>query len=295
MKNFEYRKVSTLEEAFHLLARHQERARILAGGTDLLVKMRHKILAPELLIDLKGIPGLAEIRFDSANGLRLGALVSIHALETSPLVKEKFGIIAQSASSLGSYQIRTRATLGGNLGNASPAADMVPGLISLTAKAKIAGRNGERLIPLEELFAGPGKTRLQCGEILTEVQIPTPPAATGFHYAKHSIRKAMDLAVVGVAVALSIIPGKDLCSEAKIALGAVSPIPMRASKAEDFLRGQKVDEISISRAAFLAAEEARPVSDIRASSEYRKEMVRVLTQRTLHQVWKTLGGGRTIR
>src|SRR4030042_5568551 len=166
MKNFEYRKVSTLEEAFYLLAKHQERASILAGGTGLLVKMRHKILAPELLIDLKGIPGLDEIRFDSAYGLRLGALTTIRALEASPLVKEKFGIIAQSASFLGSYQIRTRATLGGNLGNASPAADMVPGLISLAAKDKIDGRNGERLIPLDELFAGPGKTRLQCGEIL---------------------------------------------------------------------------------------------------------------------------------
>lgn len=292
MKNFEYRKVSTLEEAFLLLEKHQERAIILAGGTDLLVKMRHKILAPELLIDLKGIPGLDEIRFDSVNVLHLGALTSIHALETSPLIKEKFGIIAQSASSLASYQIRTRATLGGNLCNASPAADMIPGLISLAAQAKITGQNGERLIPLEDFFVGPGKTRLQRGEILTEVQIPNPPASTGFHYAKHSIRKAMDLAVVGVAVVISIIPGKDVCSGVKIALGAVGPKPMRASKAEDFLRGQKVDESVISRAAFLAAEEARPVSDIRASGEYRKEMVRVVTERALKQAWTNLWEGR---
>ena len=288
MKDFEYQKVSMAEEAFHLLEMHGKRACILAGGTDLLVKMRHKILNPEFLIDLKGIPGLDGIRYEPATGLRLGALTSIHSLETSPVIKERFGIISQAASSLGSYQIRCRATLGGNLCNASPAADMIPGLISLGAKAKISCKSGDRLLPLGDLFAGPGRTNLRPGEILMEVQVSPPPTPFGFHYHKHTIRKAMDLAVVGVAVFFSSDPNRKKCLDARIVLGAVGPIPVQANRAEACLRGHRVDERLISRAALLAAEEAQPISDIRASGEYRREMVRVLTHRTLKQAWTNL-------
>lgn len=293
MKNFEYQKVFTLEEAFHLLEKHGQRARILAGGTDLLVKMRQKVLDPEILIDLKGVPGLGEIQYKPATGLHVGSLTFIHSLETSSVIKEKFGMISQAASSLGSYQVRCRATLGGNLCNASPAADMIPGLISLGAKAKISSRSGDRLLLLEEFFAGPGRTNLRPGEILIEVQVPNPPGPMGFHYTKHSIRKAMDLAVVGVAVTLFPTPGKDRCSEARIGLGAVGPIPMRASRAEKYLRGQKPEEEIIAQAARLTSEEAQPISDIRASGEYRREMVRVLTDRALKQAWMNLLEGRT--
>ena len=295
MKNFEYQKASTLEEVFHLLKTHGRGASILAGGTDLLVKMRHEILDPKILIDLKGVPGLDEIRYEASTGLRLGALTSIHSLETSPLVKEKFGVISQAASSLGSYQVRCRATLGGNLCNASPAADMIPALISLGAKAKLSCKDGDRLLPLEDFFAGPGRNSLCPGEILIDVQVPNPPAPTGFHYTKHSIRKAMDLAVVGVAVALSLNPGKDLCSEAKIALGAVGPIPLRALRAEKILRGEKLEEKIVAQAALLSSEEAQPITDIRASSEYRREMIRVLTYRALKKVLENLCPGRTIQ
>jgi carbon-monoxide dehydrogenase medium subunit len=294
MRNFEYRKVSTLEEAFHLLETHGREARILAGGTDLLVQMRHGLLGPKILIDLKGVPGLDEIRYEAPTGLRLGALTLIHALETDPLVKEKFGIISQAASSLGSYQVRCRATLGGNLCNASPAADMVPALISLGAKAKLSCRNGDRFLPLEDFFAGPGRNRLRPGEILIDVQVPNPPPApAGFHHTKHSTRKAMDLAVVGVAVAFSSDSRREKCADVKIALGAVGPVPFRATGAENRLRGERVDEDLISQAAFRAAEEAQPISDIRASGEYRREMVRVLTHRTLKQAWMNLLRGRT--
>jgi aerobic carbon-monoxide dehydrogenase medium subunit len=295
MKNFEYQKASTLEEVFHLLETHGRGASMLAGGTDLLIKMRHEILNPKILIDLKGVPGLDGIRYEAATGLRLGALTSIQSLETSPLVKEKFGVISQAASSLGSYQVRCRATLGGNLCNASPAADMIPALISLGAKAKLSCKSGDRLLPLEDFFAGPGRNNLRPGEILIEVQVPNPPTPTGFHYTKHSIRKAMDLAVVGVAVALSLSPGKDRCSEAKIVLGAVSPIPMRALGAENFLRGEKLGEKVIAQAALLSSEEAQPITDIRASSEYRREMTRVLTYRALKKVWENLCPGGTIQ
>ncbi|MFH1758224.1 MAG: xanthine dehydrogenase family protein subunit M [Pseudomonadota bacterium] len=293
MREFEYRKVSTLQDAFRLLEEHGEGARILAGGTDLLVKMRNRILTPRLLIDLKGVPDLEAISYDPESGLRIGALTTIHRMETSPLLREKFGVIAQAASSLGSYQIRCRATLGGNLCNASPAADMIPCFISLGAKAEIAGPKRERFLPLEDFFAAPGRTHLRPGEILTAVQVPQLSELTGTHYAKHSIRKAMDLAVVGVAVALSFDLGRERCSDAKIALGAVGPIPFRATRAESCLRSQRMDEELISQAALLASEEAQPISDIRASGEYRKEMVRVVTHRALKQAWTNLLEGRT--
>jgi carbon-monoxide dehydrogenase medium subunit len=293
MKGFEYRKVGSLEEAFRLLQEYGEKAKILAGGTDLFIRMRNQNLQAEILIDLKGIPGMDQVSYDPAAGLRIGALASIHRLETSSLLKEKFGVIAQGAASLGSYQIRCRATVGGNICNASPAADMIPGLISLGAKLKIAGPNGERILPLEGFFAGPGRTNFRTGEILTGVQVPPLPGPTGFHYTKHSIRKAMDLAVVGVAVTLSLNPPRDRFEEVKIALGAVSPVPMRAITAENCLKGQKLDEGIISRAALLASEEVQPVTDIRASGEYRREMVRVLTYRALKQAWADLLEGRT--
>jgi carbon-monoxide dehydrogenase medium subunit len=293
MKSFEYRKVLTLEEASRLFQEYGEGAKVLAGGTDLFIKIRNQSLQPGILIDLKGIPEMDRVSYDSAAGLRIGALASIHRLETSSLLRERYGVIAQGAASLGSFQIRCRATLGGNIGNASPAADMVPGLISLGARVKIVSPGGERFLPLEGLFVGPGRTNLRAGEILTEVQVPPLAGPTGFHYTKHSIRNAMDLAVVGVAVALSRNPQKKRCEEAKIALGAVGPVPMRATKAENYLKGQELDEGLISRAALLASEEAQPISDIRASGEYRRAMVRVITQRALWQAWKNLTVGET--
>jgi carbon-monoxide dehydrogenase medium subunit len=283
MKSFGYQKVFILEEAFRLLDQYQDKARILAGGTDLLVKIRHSILSPEILIDIKEIPGLDEIRYDPAAGLQIGALASIHSLETSPVIKEKYGVISQAAGSLGSFQIRARATLGGNLCNVSPHGDMAPCLISLGARVKIAGKKEDRLVPLEEFFIGPGITDLRPGEILAAVQLPIPLPFTGCIYIKHSIRRAMDLAVVGVAVALSADSEKVKCQEVKIALGAVGPIPLRAKRAESRLWGQKLDEFSISEASRIASEEVQPISDIRASSEYRREMVRVITERALKQ------------
>ena len=283
MKSFGYQKVFTLEEAFRLLDQYPDKARILAGGTDLLVKIRHSILSPELLIDIKEIPGLDEIRYDPAAGLQIGALASIHRLETSAVIKEKYGVIAQAAGSLASLQVRTRATLGGNLCNVSPHGDMAPCLLSLGAKVKIAGKKEDRLVPLEEFFVGPGITDLRPGEILAAVQLPLPLPFTGCTYIKHTIRKAMDLAVVGVAVALSADSERVKCREVKIALGAVGPIPLRAKRAENRLRGQKLDDFSISEVSRIASEEVQPISDIRASGEYRREMVRVITERALKQ------------
>ena len=168
---------------------------------------------------------------------------------------------------------------------------MIPGLISLGGKVKILSKTGERFLPLEDFFAGAGRSNLRPGEILTEIQVPNLPTLTGSRYAKHTIRKAMDLAFVGVAVTLSSGQSPNQCKEVRIALGAVGPVPLRATEAEIFLRGRKVDDDSISRAALLASEQAKPITDVRASGEYRKEMVRVLTYRAIKQVWDSLGRG----
>jgi carbon-monoxide dehydrogenase medium subunit len=281
MKNFGYQKVFTMEEAFRLLEQYPDKARILAGGTDLLVKVRQNILSPELLIDIKEIPGLDEIRYNTTAGLQIGALTSIRKLETSPVIKENFGIITEAAASLASFQVRTRATLGGNLCKLSPHGDMAPCLMSLGARVKIAGKKEDRLVPLENFFVGPGKTELRSNEILAAVQVPIPLPFTACIYIKHSIRKSMDLAVVSVAVALSTDSKKVKCQEVKIVLGAVDFIPLRAKRAESGLRGQKLDEFSISEASRIASEEIRPISDIRGSGEYRKEILRVITERAL--------------
>ncbi len=288
MNPFEYRKISNLEEAFTLLDQYGDRASILAGGTDLLVKMRHKSLRPDLLIDLKGIPGLDQIRYDPSVGLHIGALTTIHSLEDSPLIQDHFQGIAQAAGSLGSYQVRCRATLGGNICNASPAADMVPVLLALEAQAKIAGKKEERWMPLEKIFAGPGRTHLQAGDLLLEIHIPQTGGPVLTRYTKHGIRQAMDLTIASVAVALWPAAEKTVCFQARLALGSVGPVALRAYKAEELLRGQKLDEKVISRVAELASEEARPITDIRGSAEYRREMVQVLTRRLLTKTWMDL-------
>ncbi len=283
MKNFIYKKLPTLEEVCSLLSQDPAKTKILAGGTELLVKMKSKLLEPEIIIDLKGISGLDEIGYDQNEGLTIGPLATFQSLETSKIIQEKFGVISETAGQFGSTQIRNLATLGGHLCNASPASDMAPCLISLGATIEIMGSEGKRWVPLEEFFTGPGKTVLKKGEILTSVQVPNIPEKTGCVYMKHSLRKAMDMAIVGVATAITLDKGKERIEEIKIVLGAVSPIPMRAQKAEDRLRGKRIDKVSIEEASRLASEEARPITDLHGSAEYRKEMVRVITKKSIRQ------------
>lgn len=283
MKNFIYKKVLTVEDAFLLLSEYKEKARILAGGTELLVKMKQKQLEPEILIDIKEIGALGGIQYDEKGGLIIGALASIRSIEVSKIIQEKFKVISEAAGFIGSIQNRNLATLGGNLCNASPAAEMAPCLMSLGTRVKVIGREKERWIPLEEFFTGPGQTVLKNGEILASIQVPNISPRTGCVYMKHSLRKAMDLAMVSVAVALTLDSTKKKCQEIKIVLGAVAPVSIRAQKAEERLRGKKIDYASIEEASRLAAKEARPISDLHGSAQYRKEMVRVITERSINQ------------
>lgn len=282
MKNFQYKKVFTLEEACRLLGQPEGKAKVLAGGTDILAKVKHRVLDPEMMVDIKEIPGLNKIRYDQKEGLILGALVSIRGIEISKVIQEKFRVISEAAGMLGSLQIRHRGTLGGNICNASPAADMAPCLIAMGAKARIVGDGKVREVPLEDFFTGPGMTVLRPNEILREIWVPNVEGRVGDAYVKHTLRKAMDLAIVGVAVRLRL-DDKDKCTDVKIVLGAVAPTPVRAREAENQLRGKKISDVLIEEASNHASEASRPITDVRGTAGYRKEMVKVMVRRALQQ------------
>jgi carbon-monoxide dehydrogenase medium subunit len=281
MIRFEYLEPATLAEAVSLLGRHAGRASVLAGGTDLLVEIKEQLRRPDYVVNIKRIAGIDAFAYDEKDGLRIGALVTARTLETSPLVLQKYPGLAQAARELGSIQIRNRATLVGNVCRASPSADTLPPLLADHARARIFGPRGERSIALEDFFTGPGQTRLQPDELVTELILPPPPAHTGKVYIKHGRRKAMELATVGVAVSLTLDHGA--CREISIVLGAVAPVPLRAGEAERILRGNKLEPLVIEKAAEAAMRESRPISNVRASAEYRREMVAVLTRRALRQ------------
>jgi carbon-monoxide dehydrogenase medium subunit len=280
---FEYLEAKTVKEACSLLSQYKDKARLIAGGTDLLVAARRRKITPLYVINIKTIPNLDYITADG-KGLQIGALATLSDIESSPLIRDGFPIIADSAHQVGTPQIRNVGTIGGNLCNAAPSADMAPALIGLGAKAKLKGVKGERTVALEDFFTGPGETVLKTGEMLIEIQVPNPPPHTGGIYLKLPARTAIDLAVVGVAVVVKLDAKGANIVDAKIVLGAVAPTPIRARKAEDIIKGKAVNEELIEKAAQVAAEEAKPISDVRGSAGYRKEMVRVLTNRAIRQV-----------
>jgi carbon-monoxide dehydrogenase medium subunit len=279
MRPFEYFEPTTLTETVALLGQYNGRASVLAGGTDLLVEIKEKIRRPDYVVNIKKLPGLNQLTYDELAGLKIGALVTTRAVETSPLVRTNYPALAQAASELGSIQVRNRATVAGNICRASPSADTPPPLIAAGASVRLFGPAGERVILLEDFFTGPGQTVRARDELLVEIIVPPPPPHTGRLYLKHGRRKAMELATVGVAVSLTL--DQDRCQEARIVLGAVAPTPIRARQAEATLTGVVIDGRLIERAAEIAMNESRPISDVRSSAGYRREMVKVLTSRAL--------------
>jgi len=282
LPRFEYLTPKTIAEALSLLSQYKERAKVIAGGTDVLPKLkRRETKAPEYIIDLKGIRDLDYIEYDDSGGLRLGALATIHAVETSPIIQERFSVLFHAAESMASTQVRNRGTIAGNICNAVPSADTAPALLTLEARLRLAGQSGERIVNVEDFFTGPNETVLTDEEILQEIHVPNLPPHSRGRYLKLTPRRSMDLAMVGVAVV--VVADDGICSDIRIALGAVAPTPIRARQAENIVRGQKLSEELIERAAWRAAEECRPISDHRASAEYRREMVKVLTKRAINQ------------
>jgi aerobic carbon-monoxide dehydrogenase medium subunit len=279
---FEIYQPASIEEAREIHAHYGPGGYFLAGGTDLVIAIKEKGLAPRYVVDLKRIPSISGICENPADGsLVIGALTTMRELETSRVINKRFPFLSQSAAEVGSIQIRNRATIGGNIANATPSADVVPALLVLKAQVKIFSANGENQVPLESVFLAPGKTIMTPGDILTEIIIPPAPANLRGEYIKFSPREMMDLAYVGVAVAIVIEGNDKVCREAQIALGAVSPVPMRARKAEAVLIDHVINEEIAQRAGEIASAECSPISDVRASAEYRRHMVRVNTKRAI--------------
>ncbi len=276
MKPFEYFAPETVGEACEILATHDGSARVVAGGTDLLLKMKAGKLAPKVVVNIKRLPDLRGIA-TLQSLISIGALTTLEQLRLSPLIREHYPALAAAAATMASAQIRNLATLGGNLCNAAPSADLAPILMALEAVVRIVGPDGERRAPLEEFFTGPGATALSRGELLVAVEVP-PPVGPAL-YLKHAPRECMDIAVVGVGLAVRLADGR--CELARVALGAVAPTPMRARRAEAELASGPPTPERIDRAARIAAEECQPIDDVRGSAWYRRRMVEVLTRRGL--------------
>ena len=289
MRNFEYHAPPNLAEAIALLQKYDGKAKILAGGTDLLIRIRDRAIHPQVVIDLKQIPQLYGIHYEQDKGLRLGPLTLIRDIETSKIIREKFGVLSQAAETLGSVQVRNKATVGGNLCNAAPSADMAPPLIGLDAEVKIAGRGKDKTLPLEAFFRGPGETALGPDEILIEISVPNMAPHSYGVYLKHGRRKALDLAVVGVASVLTMDSTLSKCEDIRIVLGAVAPTPMRAKKAEAVIRGNDLSDSVINEAAKIAAEECSRISDVRGSEWYRRQVVEALVKRGINQALAMAG------
>ena len=281
MKFFQYSQPSSLHEVVDLLQAGGGSVALMAGGTDLLVQIKEHVRQPGRVIDIKKLPGLDDFTFDERSGLRLGALVTTRQVETSPIAQQHYASLCRAATDFASIQVRNRATIVGNICRASPSADTLPPLVADRAMLLIHGPQGERRCAIEDFFTGPGRTTLQAGEIVTHVLVPPPPANTGKAYIKHGRRAQMELATVGVAVTITLDHAK--CKEVSIVLAAVAPTPLRARAAEDVLRGKTVTKGAIEAAARAAAEESRPIGDVRASADYRREMVEVLTRRAIEQ------------
>jgi len=271
---------TSLREASRLLKDKGAGGRFLAGGTDLVIAIKEKGLIPKYVVDLKRVPGLSGIRENTDGSITIGALTTMRDIEIDSPLNKKYPFLCQSAAEVGSIQIRNRATVGGNMANATPSADVAPSLIALNATARIVNAAGERMVALEEFFRGPGQTIMSPDEILTEINIPkTSPQLVG-EYIKFSPRDMMDLAYVGVAVAYAVAADKR-CSGVRIVLGAVAPTPIRARNAEALLEGQPLSAELAAKVAAVAAQESKPISDVRSSAEYRCAMVEAMTKRAL--------------
>ncbi|RFZ87455.1 xanthine dehydrogenase family protein subunit M [Shinella sp. WSJ-2] len=281
MRRFDYHGAETLEQASRLLTDLGDDTFLFNGGTDLLVEIRERLRRVRNVVDIKGIPGLSDITYDETRGLTFGALVTVGRLERLALVRERYPNLRDALASLGSIQVRNRATVVGNVCRASPSADTIPPLIADGAFIHIYSRTNMRVVPLAEFFTGPGKTVLAKGEIVTGITVPPAGDNSGKAYIKHGRRKAMELSTVGVAVSLSMDDG--VCSDIRIALGAVGATVLRAPAAEAILRGTRLDAATVKSAADKAMEECTPISNVRASADYRRDMVGVLTGRAITQ------------
>ena len=277
IKDFKYFAPKTLKEALTLLDKYQDECKVIAGGQSLLVLMKQGLVAPEYLIDIKGLTELNYIKSD-AKGLRIGALTTHRAIEKSAVIKRKCSVLAEMEQRLASIQTRNWGTIGGNICHGEPAGDPAPVLIALNATLSLASVKGKRNMAVEDFSLDYFETALEHNELLTEIQVPAAPPHTGTAYTKFNVIES-DLATVGVAVSITLRSGDGVCQDVRIALGASAPTPMRAKQAEAVVKGKKITDNLLKEAGEIASTEAEPISDIYASAEYRRELMKVLVSR----------------
>ncbi len=278
INDFEYFAPTKLKEALVLLDKYQDDCKVIAGGQSLLVLMRQGLVAPGYLVDIKGISELDYIKSDKDKGIKIGALTTHRSIEKSPLMKNGYSVLAEMEHRLASIQTRNWGTIGGNVCHGDPAGDPAPVLIALKANVVIAGINGEKSLPIEDFYSDYLETILQPGELLTEIQVPPSPDYTGTAYTKFNVIES-DMGTIGVAVSITLDSNKEICSDIRIVLGAAAPTPKRAKEAEKIVRGKKITENLLKKSGQIASAEADPITDISASEEYRRELVRILVAR----------------
>lgn len=280
-QEFEYLEPKTIEEAILQLNTYGDKAKVIAGGTDLIVQMKMDMVHPEYLINIARIPALRYLIHDK--GLRIGALTPFQELQKWILIREKYTALFEAARSVSRTQIKNMGTVGGNLCNASPAADSAPPLLVLGGKVKLVGGGPERVVPLENFYVGPGKTVLSPKELLVEVQLPESKDGTGSAFLK-VVRVAADPAKLNVAVAIE--RENNVCRNCRIALGSVAPKPFRTIEAEDILKGKRLTMDLIEKTSKRASEEIQPITDIRSTVEYRREVTKVIVRDAIKLAWE---------
>jgi carbon-monoxide dehydrogenase medium subunit len=282
MKDFEYFAPKTVEEALPLLSQYKGEAKIIAGGQSMLVIMRQGLLAPEYVVDIKGISALDYMTYDERQGLKIGALTTHRTIEKSPVIQKHFGVLSEMETNLATIQTRNWGTIGGNLCHGDPAGDPVPILITLDAKLKLKSLSGERMVAMEGFSKDILEVDLEPDEMLIEIQVPVPRSHTGFAHEKLMAMQG-DAGIVGAAASITLKPGNGICEDARIVLSNAASIPLRAKEAERCLIGKKINADLLTEAGEVASKEANPPSDVHGSEEYRREMIKVFVKRAANK------------
>ena len=283
MKYVDYERPTNLKAALEILQNNGETTKILAGGTDILTKLRIRREQPDLLLDSKEIPELNELSYNPDSGLTVGGAVPFYKLYAHADVIKYYQSIVDSTKIIGGIPIQGRATLGGNLCNAAPSADAIPTLIVLGATASIHSLNDSREVPISEFCTGPGSTIVNTNEIVVSINIPSPKQNSGAHYMRFIPRNEMDIAVVGVGTSVELSDDGSKFKDAQVSLASVAPTPLHVTSITDYLSGKEINDENIEKAGELAKDATKPISDMRGTAEYRQHLCTVLTKRSLKQ------------
>ena len=284
LRPFEYREPQTVGEAVRMLSEYGAQARVLAGGTDLIVSMKKRQISPRYIVYIKDIPDLNYVHYSQETDLTIGALATHRSIADSSIIMDRYNLLATACSKVGTPQVRNMGTIGGNICKAGPSQDTPPVLLVLDARLKLVSLGGERVVPINTFFLAPFKTVLQQGELLTEIRIPPPPPTSAGCYKWATKIVTIDETLVGVAVLMSVDSADGVCTDIKIALGSVAPTPIRARQAEAVLRRKRIDDRLIGQAAQVAAEETRP----RSRADYLRRMSLLLVSEDISEAWQSI-------